>query len=270
MNALSLIDDRTSSRRDEPVLRVIAVCLIPTLVVVAAAVLLTWRRSVGALTTPPDAPVAAGCAVALLGIDAARRIAMRRLFAGHDVELPGFWSSAMELAPLLHWAAVAATATSLTLPETKPSATALLWIPAVVSSALGLYRLFAASKQERAPLPRLAVHEPAAGGSVRRLRNQTTRFIDAAGRDVIEGTAVAEFAPGQRVASLHLAFCPPFARTPEIASGVASEAAAEVKVVQALAYAARFDVKLSTVAATSLEVPISFSARCSERPKAEG
>jgi hypothetical protein len=90
-----------------------------------------------------------------------------------------------------------------------------------------------------------------------------TRFSDAAGRDVVEGTAVARFAAGQRTASIHLSFCPPFERTPDIACGAAGDVAAEVKVVQSLAYAARFDVKLATPSAVAIDVPVSFSARCS-------
>lgn len=261
MNALSLIDEGPSSRRDARALRVLATCLVPTVVVAAVAVLLVWRRSVVALTTPPDAIVAAGCALGLSGLDAARRIILRRTLGGHDVELPGLGMLILDFAPLVHWAAVVAVAASLTLPGTKPAAVALLWVPVIASTTLGVYQRFATPVDEPPAVARLMKHEPSAA-PVRRLRQETTRFVDAAGRDVIEGTAVAQFAPGQRIVSLHLAFCPPFARAPEIACGVASEAAAEVKVVQSLAYAARFDVKLSTVAATSLDVPVSFSARC--------
>jgi hypothetical protein len=263
MNALGLIEERSSSRRHERVIGMLAACLTPTLIVAATAVLLVWRRSAGALTTPPAAAVAACCAAALIGLDAARRILIRRTLGDHDVELPGPWLLPLMLAPLVHWVAVAVIAAALTLPGSKPAAIALLWAPVIASTALVAYRRFAAPSEVPPAAPRLMMHEPPVA-PVRRLRQETTRFIDAAGRDVIEGTTVAEFAPGQRQASLHLAFCPPFVRAPEIACGVASGAAAEVKVVQALAYAARFDVKLTSVAATALEVPVSFSARCAE------
>ena len=47
-----------------------------------------------------------------------------------------------------------------------------------------------------------------AGSSLRRVRQQLTRFSDAAGRDVVEGTVVARFAAGQRTASVHLGVLP--------------------------------------------------------------
>lgn len=263
MDALSFIGERPSPRRDDRVLRAAAFGLIPTAPVVATAALLVWRRSAGALTVPLDGPTAALCGLALASLDVAARTAARRMFAGYDVVLPGLLQIALNLAPLVRGAAIAVAAVALTLPGTKPASVALLWVPVAASLLIGAYRRFGARIDEQATSPRLMVHEPPVAPA-RRLRNQTTRFVDAAGRDVIEGAAVAEFAPGQRLVSLHLAFCPPFAQAPEIACGVASEAAAEVKVVQALAYAARFDVKLAAVAATPQEVPVSFSARCAE------
>jgi len=260
MNALSFIDARPSPRRDGRVLRALVVGMIPTSLVVAAAALLTWRRAAGALTVPLDGPTAAWCGLAVAAIDAATRTATRRMFAGFDVELPARLQMLQSLAPLVSSTAIAIVAGVLTLPGTNPAAIALIWAPLAALFCFSAYRRFGARIKQSSPAPRLMMHEPPA----RRLLQQTTRFVDAAGRDVIEGTAVAEFAPGQRVVSLHLAFCPPFAYAPEIACGVASETAAEAKVVQALAYAARFDVKLATVAAAPQEVPVSFSARCTE------
>jgi hypothetical protein len=86
-----------------------------------------------------------------------------------------------------------------------------------------------------------------ASGSVRaaeQILQQLTRSRTADGCQVIHGTLVAEFVPGERTATLHVAFCPPFERLPQV------EAAADdcdVKVVQVLHQGARLDVRLGRV-----------------------
>lgn len=62
------------------------------------------------------------------------------------------------------------------------------------------------------PIPRRKNERPQAS----RLRQQISRFRTTDGHDEIVGMLVAEFAPGQRFATLHVSFCPPLERLPQI------------------------------------------------------
>jgi hypothetical protein len=266
MTALSFIDEELPSRRDRRAIGGLVVALLPTIALLAIALLFVSRRLVGAFTMPLDLMTATLFALIAIAYDAASRVFVGRMFLAHAHDMPNVWPIVFGFEWIVRWGALAIAGTSLILPATSSAVTTLVCLPLIcnflvprlIHSASGWLRPTVVDESRTPASPTTESSRPPS----RRLRQETTRFVDAAGRDVIEGTAVAQFAPGQRIVSLHLAFCPPFARAPEIACGVASEAAAEVKVVQALAYAARFDVKLSTVAATSLDVPVSFSARC--------
>jgi hypothetical protein len=222
---------------------------IPTALLAAAALLLAVRRLDGALTIPLSFGGAVLCGIALVVVAAVCRFA-----AGRAAAEPGNRRDrVLRAVPTI---ATTAAAAALSLGGTSAAALVGLWLPIAVGESI---RLWGRDVAGGAGNWRRIIARPA---SSRRICQQVTRFIDAAGRDVIEGTAVARFSAGQRTASVHLAFCPPFARSPEIACGAAADVAADVKLVQSLAYAARFDVKLSAVSAESLEVPVSFSARC--------
>ena len=69
------------------------------------------------------------------------------------------------------------------------------------------------------------------------------------------------FAPGQRTASLHVAFCPPFARTPEVSAQQLDGPAVRIKTGQLLPYGVRLDLKLSAAAEMPSGVLLRFSAR---------
>jgi hypothetical protein len=60
----------------------------------------------------------------------------------------------------------------------------------------------------------------------------------------IDGCLRASFAPGQKALTLHVAFCPPFARVPEIQAEQLEGPECRIKLVQCQPYGARFDLKL--------------------------
>ncbi len=91
------------------------------------------------------------------------------------------------------------------------------------------------------------------------LVQQLTRTTTAAGADVLRATLYASFPPGSRTASVHVAFCPPFASLPHAEFHQASGPAARIKLAQLLAHGARFDVKLSSPAAESQTVCIELT-----------
>jgi hypothetical protein len=55
---------------------------------------------------------------------------------------------------------------------------------------------------------------------------------------------VGEFAPGERQATLYIAFCPPFERRPQVEVNVADDSDATVKLTQVLHNGAQLEVRL--------------------------
>jgi len=224
------------------------VWIVPALFAATAA-LLALRRLDGALRIPLQPATAVLCGLTAIAI-----VGAWRLTVGKRRERAVAERASLKAHGLLT-AALVVTAAALSLPGSKSATLVGLWLPTAAAAVLVW-----SSRKVDGPAKTKWIAPPASNPA-RRMSQQISRFTDAAGRDVIEGTTVARFAAGQRTVSVHLAFCPPFAQAPEMACGIASEHAGEIKTAQCLAYAARFDVKLSNVAATSLDVPISFSAR---------
>ena len=65
---------------------------------------------------------------------------------------------------------------------------------------------------------------------------------------------------GQRTGNLHVAFCPPFPKTPEIEFEQISGPLCRVRLAQRLPYGARLELKLSTEAVEADSVLVRFSA----------
>lgn len=123
----------------------------------------------------------------------------------------------------------------------------LVWLPAIL--ALGLL-----------PARRSS---PAIGGSDKAtgfMLQQLTRTRSAEGEEAIRGKLVAEFAPGDRIAILHVAFCPPFERLPTVQAKRTSGPACEVKIAQILHQGARLEVRLSRASTSARTAAIEFTA----------
>jgi hypothetical protein len=103
---------------------------------------------------------------------------------------------------------------------------------------------------------------PAIGNSrtAGRLLQQLTRSRTADGCETVRGTLLAEFAPGERVVVLHVAFCPPFERLPSVEAEVADGPACDVKVAQVLHQGARLEARLSRASSTAQRVTIEILA----------
>ncbi|MBA4106967.1 MAG: hypothetical protein C0485_14555 [Pirellula sp.] len=89
---------------------------------------------------------------------------------------------------------------------------------------------------------------------------QLTRIRNDAGVESIFGTLRAEFAAGQRHATLHVGFCPPLADAPTVEADPADGPDATVKVIQAFAHGARLEVRLTTTAAEPCSVLLEITA----------
>jgi hypothetical protein len=98
------------------------------------------------------------------------------------------------------------------------------------------------------------------------VRSQTvlqelTRFRLNDGRETVQGTLRAEFAAGERTTTLHIAFCPPFERLPQVQATVLDGPPADVKLVQVLHQGAQLEVRLSVVPTCQQCVTVRLSAK---------
>jgi hypothetical protein len=86
------------------------------------------------------------------------------------------------------------------------------------------------------------------------------RIVDAAGREVVEGVALAEFAAGQSFAVVHVPFVPPFGRMPLFTSELVECPDVRLKGSAVFAYGARLELKRSGDVAVPLVAEIRFRA----------
>lgn len=78
---------------------------------------------------------------------------------------------------------------------------------------------------------------------------------------MLRGTLQTAFAPGQRTAFAHVAFCPPFAMLPQLEFRQVDGPAARIKLGQLQTYGARFELKLIEASDDSATVGIEFTAQ---------
>lgn len=90
---------------------------------------------------------------------------------------------------------------------------------------------------------------------------QLMRSRAADGAEELSGWLRPAFAAGQRTGSIHVAFCPPFAGTPELAVEQIDGPEARIKTAQLLPYGVRLDLKLAAAAEQPTTVLLQFSAR---------
>jgi hypothetical protein len=141
----------------------------------------------------------------------------------------------------------------------------LVWAPVILANSIGpevWLRLRRASKNPaRRSSTAVAVDDDPPSAESGTLLQQLSRSRDAAGRESVHGTLVAEFASGERTSTLHIAFCPPFELLPQVEVEIAEGPDASVKVAQVLHNGARLEVRLAQPAAESATVGLEFAAR---------
>jgi hypothetical protein len=74
---------------------------------------------------------------------------------------------------------------------------------------------------------------------------QLTRYRTADRSHSIHAALLAEFAAGERTATLHVAFCPPFEKLPSVEAEAVDDEDADVKVAQLLHNGVQIEVRLS-------------------------
>ena len=117
------------------------------------------------------------------------------------------------------------------------------------------------------PARRSSSANESAAASGKLLQQQSrTRSFD--GAETIHGRLVAEFAPGERLEILHVAFCPPFERLPSIECESGHGPACDVKVAQILHQGARIEARLTRASSAPQCVEIEFVASACGMPPA--
>lgn len=86
------------------------------------------------------------------------------------------------------------------------------------------------------------------------------RTVEADGTERLQGSTVADFASGQKQTIVHLAFCPPFAATPEFSCDSGTDSACRLKVAAVYPYGARIELKRTEAGDEPAKVQIRYAA----------
>jgi len=222
-----------------------------------AAVVFAARRMSGALDTPLSPPALLAAWTLLVGIAAAAR-------AGRSDALGRLLTSAF----------LVLVAAAATLPGHNALATMAFWV-AIVGEECWAWRDRLLPRRSRAlsrshEMPPLEIASrdsiaPDVDASSELepgfdVLQQLTLSREDDGRQRLSGWLRMPLTTGQRTGSIHVAFCPPFAETPEIEVEQAAGPACRIKTGQRLSHGARLDVKLSTAAEEPTSVLLRFSA----------
>jgi hypothetical protein len=236
-----------------------------------AALLIAWRRLARTISVPlqPALLVSVG---GLVVIAAAGVRLVWRYPPAESRSAPTDW-----LVPLLATAAVLALGAAVSLPGTDPRGLVAFWAmlgaeelwawrPATWRRQPGRRKAQPSSppaevgtlQRRTADRPPVAVTE---GRPADHVLQQLTRSQAADGGEQLSGWLRAPFAAGQRTATVHLAFCPQFAETPELT--VEQLDGPEILRINkaVFSFGARLDLKLAAPAEEPLALLLQFSAR---------
>jgi hypothetical protein len=220
-----------------------------------AAAILAARRLSGGFARPPDGAVLilTGAVAALAAVAARvlwRENAPRAQWSAFDPLMRG--------GPL---AALLALGLALTLPRAEPAALIVFWV-VLAAEEVWSARWARERSAPAAPLDwaaRAALPEAERADEADVLLRMT-RVRDGERNEVLRGSTRAEFQAGQRAAALHLAFCPPFAQTPELEAFQIEGPETRVKIGQVLPYGARLDLRLIAAPSELTVAVIEFAA----------
>ncbi len=248
------------------------------------ALMVVWRRAAGALShpLPSVALIAVGVTIAAVAVG----IRLIGRFQSPTESPPIALNSRTPSIAILTTASVLALGVALSLPGTTVGGLAAFWAVLIIEefwawrpNALRLLRRGSAAPRpvrfDRAE--RHSPHQPLAGTSLAPsspetafdssaippgdVLQQLTRSLSNDGIEQLAGWLRMPFSVGQRTASVHVAFCPPFSKTPELSVEQLDGPTARIKTAQLLPHGARLDLKLATTAEEPSAVLLKFSAR---------
>jgi hypothetical protein len=139
---------------------------------------------------------------------------------------------------------------ALTLPGTRPLGIAIAWFLLIAGEAaswLALHRSRRRSGRRAAPVrPQPIAHPADETETPAGLVQQLTRVREG-GRESLHAMVRAEIPAGDRLAVVHLAFCPPLQAPPELTAHAIDLENAEVRVTQAETFGVRLEVRLPRI-----------------------
>jgi len=254
------------ARPRSAVVRGSAAAAVAMLLFVAA--LLLVRRWVGGPTRPLPAALLILAAVLLSTVSAAARAAWRTDTERTASVGGGAWRFWLPSLALALWGV------ALSLPGSSPVGVTGLW--AILVGHEGLAALLRRRRRGAAalvrPRPPQAVAErpPAAadatpGGLPADVWQQVIRTLDPGGGETVRGLLRSRFQPGQVVAVLHVAFCPPLESLPDFHVETSLGDAVRVHVAQSMHYGARIELQRIGGTRQSAEAVVQFTARVKAR-----
>jgi hypothetical protein len=221
---------------------------------VVAAIVLFQRRLAGAFTEEPSPLV-----LSVAGLTIAALVGMLGVLCGHR---PGLWMK--RGGRFLRWlplVAAAGVAAAISFPR-HPVALVGLWLPLVAEEGLAAWlrrrlnlsrpgrpALFEPSTTAMADLPEPSVTQ------------ELVRRRSSDGREYVTGRLHVCLEAHQRTATAHLAFCPPFVRTPDWNVEQTEGPHLRIRTVQLLPYGVRIDLKRSEPCDQPAAIWLSFSAQ---------
>jgi len=237
-----------------------------------AAVLVGWRRLASALREPLGTPVLLMVGALMVMTVVGIRILWRR--AAAQTRWRSDW-----LPMILPTGAMVALGAALSLPETAAGGLAAFWA-LLLGEELWAWRPLkwrklprkqSVPRPVRTDPPHVAAPHPAAVTSFEEMPaadvlQQLTRSQADDGSEQLAGWLRMPFSAGQRTASVHVAFCPPFAKTPQVMVEQLDGPPARIKTAQLLPYGARLDLKLSAMSEDADSVLLQFFARSQGEP----
>lgn len=217
-----------------------------------AAVVFLVRRLSGDFVAPLPTPGLILCGVLLAATVAALRIACEPFVGRLSAHRRRIVNVFVPASLVLLVAAV------LSLPGSSAWGLIGLWGFAAASEAL-LHRVGIARRARARPTRRLSANPvPTAG---RNVWQRLTRLYEPDGADVVEGWLRADLPAGTRTTQVHIAFCPPFTRTPIVEAEQQEGPPATLKVGPIYPHGARVEIRLDRAVIEPASVAVAVSAR---------
>ncbi len=218
----------------------------------ALGVLLLVRRASGAFTSPLPPLLLLTTALVLLACVGVIRVCWLRFIAQEPILSP----------KLDRWLFVwlpSATIVLFAVACSYPGNRIIDWLvwASAIAAASAPWKANLLAKRSSTIIS--ALHSESEPG---KLLQRLTRTRNVDGGEVVEGTLLAEFKPGERSVDLFVGFCPPFERLPAVEAEVESTdfTDASVKLVQVFHNGVQLEVRLPQPATTATDVSIQIFA----------
>lgn len=242
--------------------------IVLAIAIALVALVLAWRRMAGALVEPLPAPVFLGLTMLVLAAAATRRPRTRESLSPRPLRVM--------VADVTVSTSAVVVLMSLSLPGTSVVALGVAYLALIIEEAwawrpAGIRFRRPTIQADTDPQPAATPESPAAppapvlsGSGVaapqENVSQQLARGRTADGREWISGWLRVALAAGQRIAHVHVAFCPPLARAPSARLEPKDAPPMEVRASQVLPFGVRFDLKLAQPVDEPLDILLEFRA----------